>query len=116
MNDATPSVRCYALAIIARSQQASDPNKALASTNEALAILETLEGLEEGDIFVRVVFAEILLAAGDRERARTIAVEAARRVRDRTQRMGREELRKAFLENVPENARALELAAQLSTT
>jgi hypothetical protein len=60
----------------------------------------------------RLVYAEALDAAGDRERAREALDPARERLLATAAKIDDPDLRRSFLENVPENARTLELAAR----
>ncbi|WP_437672041.1 protein kinase domain-containing protein [Sorangium sp. So ce131] len=62
--------------------------------------------------FLRLVHAECLEAAGEREAARAAVAEARRRVVANADKIASAEHRASFLENVPENRRTLALAAQ----
>jgi tetratricopeptide (TPR) repeat protein len=60
--------------------------------------------------FLRLVHAEALSAAGDHEAARTAIGEGRARLFTNADKIGDPALRQSFLEDVPENARTLELA------
>jgi tetratricopeptide (TPR) repeat protein len=98
------------LAIAADLLRATGRNaEALARAEEAYALLESLGSIEEGEAQLHLSYIEALLANGrDAKRAITRAhkfvLERAAMVRDET-------WRKCFLENVPEHAKILELAA-----
>jgi tetratricopeptide (TPR) repeat protein len=86
------------------------PREALIAAREAQELLDALGGVEEGESLVRLTYAEALQAADDRETAR-IAIRVARdRVLDRARKITDPEWRTSFLQNLPENARTLELA------
>ncbi len=84
-------------------------------TAEALIVARDarvpLEGpVEEGNAFVRLVHAEALEASGDRHGARAEIADAKTRLLDRAAKISNAEIRKGFLERVPEHARTLALA------
>jgi hypothetical protein len=87
--------------------------EALASAEDALRKV-TLQGVcsffRGGH--VRLVYAEALHAAGGRERARAAITMAKRRVLAAASAIGDSGMRRSFLQDVPENARTLELAQQ----
>ncbi|HWO26111.1 MAG TPA: protein kinase [Kofleriaceae bacterium] len=106
--------RCAALGILAhvrlRQGLSREAHQAAA---EAMQLLEPLGGLEEGEALVRLVFAEALDAIGERAAARAALSAAAERLLARAARIDDPAWRASFLEEVPENARTLELARQL---
>ncbi len=83
------------------------PAEALAAAEEAISLLTALDGIEEGEALIRVVYAEALAAAGDAAGARAAAAEARERLLARAARVVDPELRRSFLERVPENARTM---------
>jgi hypothetical protein len=111
-------LRSPALAALARSLlvDVSDPSSATGQVieareraGEALGLLEAL-GSIEGEGLIRLVFAEALMACGEREASRG-AIDAARaRLLERAGRIEDDELRASFLTAVWENARTIELA------
>ncbi|MGZ5969750.1 MAG: hypothetical protein ACXWP4_18885, partial [Polyangiales bacterium] len=86
-----------------------DTERALAEALEADAILQQVV-LDEGEATVRLVHAEALFAAGRTDEARAAITTARARLFERAARIVDAELRKTFLEGVPENARTLSLA------
>jgi len=109
----TPPLRAYALAVLGRIHlRGSAPERAQAPAREAMAVLDALGGVEEGESYVRLTFAEALEAGGDHEGARDAIATARVRILERAA-MIRDPLWKdSFLERVRENARTLELARQ----
>jgi tetratricopeptide (TPR) repeat protein len=81
---------------------------------EALALVERLGGIEDGESLVRLTHAEVLRAAGETEAARDSITLARARLLERAQRINNGELRERFLESIPENAGTLELFLHLS--
>jgi tetratricopeptide (TPR) repeat protein len=87
--------------------------EALAASKSAAAVADELGGLAERDILVRLVHAEALRATGCESAARAALGAARDRLLAVAARIDDAALRRCFLENVPENARTLELAAQV---
>jgi tetratricopeptide (TPR) repeat protein len=109
----TPPLRAYALAVLGRIHLLdSAPDRAEAPAREAMSVLDALGGVEEGESYVRLTFAEALDATGDHEAARDAIATARVRILERAA-MIRDPLWKdSFLEKVRENSRTLELARQ----
>jgi hypothetical protein len=109
-----PPLRAHALAIGARVALArGKPDEALARSREANALLDSLGGLEEGEVLVRLVHAEALEKTGDRDAAIT-AIRAARdHVLARAAKFADPDVRASFLA-VAENARTLDRARALA--
>ena len=106
-----PTTRAYALAILGQvllSQRRAA--EAMGPAGEAMTLLESLGGIDEGETLVRLVYAEAL-ANNDRcveaERAATAARD---RLLARAARIADPEWRRSFLERVPENVRTMALA------
>jgi eukaryotic-like serine/threonine-protein kinase len=78
-----------------------------------MALLDALGGLEEGEALVRVVHAEALRATGDDAGARAAIRAAKARLDARAAKLEDPALERSFRTRVPENARTLELAAEL---
>ncbi|WP_199694098.1 hypothetical protein, partial [Sorangium cellulosum] len=79
---------------------------------EALAALDSLGGLEEGESMIRLVYAEALAANGEPGRASVAIASARDKLLERAASVRDAEWRRRFLSHVPDNARTLELAAQ----
>ncbi|MEP7124641.1 MAG: serine/threonine-protein kinase PknK, partial [Byssovorax sp.] len=110
----TPPIRAYALAIFADIQMASGfPQEAYAAASEAMAILEELEGVEEGEALIRLLHAQALEAMGHVPQAQTRINEARLRLMERADRITDTRLRRSFLDHIPENARTLAMASRL---
>jgi serine/threonine protein kinase len=88
--------------------------EARALAAEAMGVLDSLGGIEEGESLIRLAHAEALWASGDLAQARAAVMHARDRLLERAARISRPELRKSFLERVPENARTLELTGLLA--
>ena len=102
-----PPGRAMALAVRARAQLALGDDSAITTAREGYGILESLGGLDEGEMLVRLAYTEALDAAGRRDEARAMASVAAARLRQLAGRLDNPRLRRAFLEAVPENAALL---------
>ena len=88
------------------------PARALATSEQALALYLKHDGHGPRHAFARLVHAECLLATGDEPRARKALAEARDRLLARASRIADAALRAGFLERVPENARTLALARE----
>ena len=109
-----PTTRACTLAALSLSLVAAGrPGDALARAREADAILVSLGGIEEGESLIRLALAEALAAAGFVDEARERTLAAARRLEERAAVMTDPEIRRCFLEDVPENARTRARAAAL---
>jgi len=86
--------------------------EALPWARRAGATLDELGGIEEREMLVRLVLAEVLAATGDRPAAYATLASTHERVLAIAARIGDAELRRCFLTNVSENARTLRLAAE----
>jgi tetratricopeptide (TPR) repeat protein len=109
-----PGVRAYALGTLARALlSAGDVAAARAPAAEAMAIMASLGGLEEGEPLVRLAHAEVLLANGDVDAARAALAKARDGVLSRAAKVQDPARRQSFLAAVPEHARTLALAERL---
>ena len=114
LGEAEPS-RAFALAVQAEALGAAgEAAAAREAASEAMALLEKLGGLEEGDGLIRLMDAETRLATGDREGAARAVAEASRRMHERAAKISDATLRASFLDGVPEHARTRALAESLS--
>jgi hypothetical protein len=103
--------RAHVLAILSATAAARDRRaEALAAASEAMEILVAEGAIEEGESLIRLAYAEALHALGD---ARAPAAFAAARqsVIERADKIADAELRRSFLERLPENARTLALSS-----
>jgi tetratricopeptide (TPR) repeat protein len=108
-----PPAHAHAMATLARVCLARGRvDEALMAAREAMAILDALHALDEGEPLVRLVHAEALHAAGDVEGARERIAAARDLVKARAARISDLGLRTSFLTRVPEHARTLALAAE----
>jgi len=110
---ASPGVRAHALAMLGDVRLAlGRPAEALGAAGEALAVLEALDGVEEGESLIRLVHCLALTATGDLDRAAAHARLARQRVLDLAAKISEPTWRRSFLDNVPENARTRSLPAR----
>ncbi|MDI1477954.1 serine/threonine-protein kinase [Polyangium sp. y55x31] len=108
---AHPPVRAHALAVLGQiAIFRGDARAALGPADEAMRLLESLGGIEEGESLVRLVRAEALASLGLEAEAREAIVSAYERLSDRASKIRDPLWRAWFLEAVPENARTVELA------
>ncbi len=107
---ANPPARAMALAVLARARLAIGDGDALTPAREAYTMLESLGGLDEGEMLVRLAYAEALAANGRAEEARALAAVAAERLRRLAERLDDPSLRASYLDAVPENAALLAMA------
>lgn len=98
-----------ALAVLARVLlRTGRPEEALDRAEEGMALLEA-HGVDAGEAALRLVYADALQKTGDVDAAATAARAAIVRLNERASAITDEELRDAFLNNVPENAATLAL-------
>ena len=109
-----PPLRAEALGVLGRALLAQGkPEAALGAAEEAMGLLESLGGLERGESLVRAVHAESLLAQGRSGEALEAVAAAEKSLALRARSIGENDLRQAFVTQVPDNARILELARAL---
>lgn len=109
----TPPLRAYALSVLGRIRlTGSNPERAEPPAREAMSILDALGGVEEGESYVRLTFAEALEANGDHEAAREAIATARVRIMERAAMIHDAGWKESFIGRVGENARILELARQ----
>ena len=102
-----------ALAAIARALLAQDRRaEALEYARKASDLLAATGHVEEYESLVRLMLAEALGAAGDRDGARAALRAAMTRLQDRAVQIGNLEWRVSFLTVLPDNARTLALARE----
>jgi serine/threonine protein kinase len=107
----SPAIRAHALATHAGILlRRGEPALALARAQEATSILESLDGVEEGEALIRLVYVLALEATGQREEAASRVAEAQRRLLVRSERISDPRWKKSFLQNVPENAATMALS------
>ena len=107
-----PPMHAQALAVLADVLLARERvGEALEAAAEAAKLLASLGTIHEGEALIRLSHARALHAAGD-ERALPAIAEAQGCLLTRAAKLQEPALRASFLEQVPENARTLALAAQ----
>jgi tetratricopeptide (TPR) repeat protein len=110
-----PPALASALGMVAEIQLAQGRARdALFTAEQAMSLLVSLGGIEEGETRVRMIYAECLHASGDVVRAREAISTARDQLMRRASKVADADQRKAFLEVVSENARVLELAGEWS--
>ncbi len=106
-----PPVRAHAFAVLGQiAIVRGEARAALQPAEEAVRLLDSLGGIEEGESLVRLVYAEALATVGPEDEARKAISVAYRRLVERAEKIRDSSWRKRFLEVVPENVRTLELA------
>jgi predicted ATPase len=106
---ALPSMRHVLGALLARILSASGrAREALPFARDAVAFLDGGGHVEEGESIIRLAFAETLVSLRDPS-ARTAIVDARRFLLERASRIGDDEYRRVFLQQIPEHARTTEL-------
>jgi tetratricopeptide (TPR) repeat protein len=107
-----PPLRAYALAVLARIDlKRGDLARAGALADEALALLDSLGGVDAGETEVYLAAAEAKLAAGDQAGAKAVLRRGRERLLARAARLD-EAHRAMFLGNVGANVALLALAAR----
>ncbi|MEP6863661.1 MAG: protein kinase [Deltaproteobacteria bacterium] len=86
---------------------------ALGEAHAAMAILDELGAIEEGEALVRLVLAEALLGSDRRDEARAVIGVAGARLLARAERISDPRYRKSFVERIADHARTIELATRL---
>jgi serine/threonine protein kinase len=108
----SPATRAHALATLAGILlKRGEAALAMPRAREAMEILESLEGVEEGEALIRLVYIQALEANGDHGEAQRRAAEAEERLRVRAEKVSDPRYKRSFLEHVPENAATLALSA-----
>jgi len=112
-DQADPTNSCYARAVYAEALiKAGRAAEAVPLAREAVKILDKLGRIDEGEIYIRLMIVEALLAAGHSEPARIALVSAHAALEGRAERILDPALREAFFTKVPEHARTLALARE----
>ena len=76
----------------------------------SIVLLREQGEIEDGEMLIRLVHAETLIARGKGDEVRTVLVQARARIREVAGKISDPVLCQSFLEGVPENARTLALA------
>jgi eukaryotic-like serine/threonine-protein kinase len=108
-----PALQARAYATLARILMRAGKTNEAAALEPSLAQSRRVTMLEGGDIFPGVVHVELLLAINRTKDALAELRELEERVTSRAARIAEEAVRTAYLRNVPENARVLELSSSL---
>jgi serine/threonine protein kinase/tetratricopeptide (TPR) repeat protein len=112
VSEGAPAVRAYALALMAGIAIAkNNETEALKYSQEAIEILNRLDGIEEGESLIRWTHALALRASGQDKEAETYIREARNRLLKRADRISDPRWRQSFLEQVNDNARVMEFAS-----
>lgn len=113
----TPPLRAFAYGVLARIHLANaGAHKAEAPAREAHGILEALGGVEEGEAYIRLAYAETLAALEQHDAAKEAIKTARVRILERAAMIQDPAWKQSFLERVRENARTLELAREWRAT
>ena len=105
-----PSMRARANGLLAWAELAlGEPDRALAAAEAGMSVLaaEADGAMEDGEAELRLAYVETLKRTGQRPRAAEALERAQARVRQRAERIADPDLRRTFLDDVPENARTL---------
>jgi ATP/maltotriose-dependent transcriptional regulator MalT len=107
----SPQRHAIAAAIVAQVfLQTGRTAEALVAATEAMEALRSLGSVEQWDAFIRLTFAEVLHASGDPDAARATLSTARDRLLSQADEIRAPDLRRSFLEAVPDHARTLALA------
>jgi tetratricopeptide (TPR) repeat protein len=105
--------RAQALAVLAKVNLAlAQRQEALSSAKEAREMLALFGTLEEGEVLIRLVYAEALLNSGDTKAAHAAMIEAREKLLLQANKISDLKWRQSFLSQVPENVRTLDLAQE----
>jgi tetratricopeptide (TPR) repeat protein len=108
-----PSMHPFALALLARARLAQGfVDEALAFAREAYAAIDTKMQIEDGEVSVRLAYAEALAASGNRCEAERVTSDAMLWLQRRSETLDNPTMQSAFLERIPEHRRILELASE----
>lgn len=103
--------RALALAIAARAALAlGRPDEARAHATASAALLDELGSIEDGEALTRLAFVEVMAACGDLPAAERALARAKERLAERAAKISNVELRRCFLENVPDHRETLAYA------
>jgi tetratricopeptide (TPR) repeat protein len=112
-----PAARSYVLSTLSRSCLAQgDVLRALDLAQEAVRLHGQAMGGEEGEAAIRLALVEALVASGRVAEARAEADRAVERLLARADLVGDEELRRGFLENLPDHAATMALRTRVWPT
>jgi hypothetical protein len=97
--------------LLARGGSVSD---ALNHAREAQAMLDEMGGVDEGEALIRLTYARCLHAAGALPEAKAAIVLARERLHERASLIEAPELRRSFLEQLPDHVLTASLAEEWS--
>jgi tetratricopeptide (TPR) repeat protein len=114
--DVVPSVRPFALALLARALLAQGRStEALVNAREAHAQLERMGIVDDGEATIRLALAECLIATGDEPAAREAVAAAAKWLHAIADNIDDPAMRDSFLTRIPEHRRIQDLAHRASS-
>ena len=103
-----PVAQAVARAVLARAKTAlGDASGALDAARKAMEAVRTEGTLADGEVLIRLAYAEALEGTGDTQTARLALTVASEKLLEHAQRIEDQELRRSFLERVPEHAETL---------
>jgi hypothetical protein len=103
-----PATQALARAVHARAKIAlGDAEGALDTARRAMEVVRAEGALTEGEVLIRLAYAEALDATGDTQAGELALTAASEKLLQRAQQIDDEELRRSFLERVPEHAETL---------
>jgi ATP/maltotriose-dependent transcriptional regulator MalT len=115
--ETAPSVRPFALALLARALLAQGRNaEALSIAREAYAEFERMGIVDDGEATIRLALAECLIADGDTAAAQDVLDKATRHILASAEAIDDPAVRESFLTRIPEHCRILELARELTAS
>lgn len=108
-SEGLPARRAFALAVLASLEVEIEPlvSSSWKHAQEANAILEKLGGVQEGEALIRLCQVIALRMQGNEAQAKVTLTEAKRKLMEKADRLGDPEIRRSFLERVPDHARLL---------
>jgi hypothetical protein len=92
--------------------QAKRDAEALKEARAGNDLLEALGAVEDAEAMIRLVYAEALFACGKKDDARAAITRAKDRLVARAEKIKDAELRRSFVEDEPDHARTIALAAE----
>jgi eukaryotic-like serine/threonine-protein kinase len=114
--ESNPSLRPFALAVLARSLLAQGRSEAFPLATEAYTMLKTAGTVQDGEATIRLAYIECLVTRADTATAREIIQEAVTRLRHLSASIDDPDWRDSFLTRIPEHRRILEIAGEHQIT
>ena len=109
-----PSLQPFAQALLARSLHSQGRiAESLSFAREAYSRLEALGQVQDGEMIIRLAFAECLMASSDLLRAKEVLKQAVERLHTQAANIDNPEWRQSYLDRIPEHRSIIELAGQL---